>query len=655
MPAICLPKINREELLNALKKDEITIEKLYKLSEADRRAVLEKYTGKELSSFVNAKFEQAMLSNQKAAFANWIKRTTSFTDPIRKDMLKKVDKVKKFLESDAEKGFMEDLAEMKLGVKVSEMEAKTLLEMKDKIDDFKTKIPENSPRDSAERMAYGYAVDDFKQFIGERKLGAESIKFKERFLPENLWRNIVDVANTTKSLVATLDNSFIGRQGIKTLLDGKYGIWANTVKESFSNIAKELFTKGKGMFESRDDAVMRTIRARIYSDPNALNGKYNAAKNGYGLGILHEEVFPTSIPERILLFGRVFKAAETAFNGSALTMRHKLANAIIENAEKNGIDMLDQREASARGKRVSSMTGRGDIILAPKGAFSAESINALMFSIRFLKSNFDTLTAHTFDREFTRSARIESAKSTMRIAASTMAILSVADMLGFDVEPDPRSSRAGQICYKNHCYDVTGGMRGLVTLGSRIFPTMHNGEWGFWTKSATTGKWTKMSSGNFGEQTALDTFESFFEGKLSPSAGMIRDIWKGQKFSGEKPNFVNSTLGLIVPVSADMLIDELKKGNDDILLAMIAEGLGISATETTMRGYGAKWEKLKGKVDTEVYNESLKLVTDRFNERAGKLENSFRWQRMDNDERTKELDKIRREETERIFSRYGIK
>ena len=100
--ALCIPKENREQLLNAFKKGELTIERLYKLSEVERRALLAKYTGQENASLVNAKFEQAMLSNQKTAFSNWIKRTTSFTDPVRRDMLKKVENVKKFLEADKE-------------------------------------------------------------------------------------------------------------------------------------------------------------------------------------------------------------------------------------------------------------------------------------------------------------------------------------------------------------------------------------------------------------------------------------------------------------------------------------------------------------------------------------------------------------------------
>lgn len=651
--ATCLPKKSREALTLALKTKDITIDKLYKLSEVDRRTLLTRFVGEENARFVNAKFEQAMLSRQKNALANWIKATTSFKDPIRKDMLKKVERIEKFLEADKEHGFMEDLAEMKLGIKVSEIEAKTILELKTRIDELKAKIPENSPIRSNERLAYGFAVDAFKTFIGERKLGAESIKFKERFLPKNFGKNIVDFAAVTKSLVATFDNSFLGRQGIKALLRGDYKIWGTTVVGSFKNMSKELFAKSEGLFEARNDAVMASIRADIWSRPNALNGKYKAAKNGYGLGVLHEEVFPTSFPERIPLLGRVFKASETTFTGSALRMRADLADAIIKNAEKHGVDMLNEAQASAHGSLITSLTGRGELgITAPVG----KPLNVLLFSVRFLKSNFNTLTAHLFDKSMTREARRTAAMSTLKIAGSITALLSTAKMINEDsVDFDPRSTKFCKISIGGHRYDISGGMCGLVTLGSRIVPTFHDGEWGFWTKSATTGKYTKMSSGDFGEQTALDTFENFFEGKLSPTFAALRDIWKGKNFQGEKPDFVNTSIGLITPISAEMLIEELQKGNDDILLAMLAEALGISVTETTFRGFGKKWDNLREKRGENIFNQSLKIVTERFNARAERLTESSRWEKLTNDEKSKELDKIRREENNRIFNMYGIK
>lgn len=650
---ICLPQQERDDLIKALKEKSLNIPDLYALSSAERNAKFAEYVGADFADIVNAKFEQAMVSNQKNAMVRWVKDATGVKEPIRRDMLKKVERIKTALSPDAQYGFLEDLAEHKLGLGVTEEEAGTLLRLKQSIDNLKQEITPGSPLKSRERLAYGLAVDEFKNYVGALKLEAEALTFTERLSPRNFGRNIVDAAGTTKALVATLDNSFIGRQGIKTLLAGKYGLWAKTFVDSFKMFGKELVAKSPGFFKERDDAVMAAIRADIYSRPNALNGKYTAAKNGYGLGVLHEEAFPVSYPSRLPLLGRVFKASETAFTGSALKMRADLADAMIAHAERQGVDMLDERNASAFGSLVGSMTGRGELTTF---AAAGQEINALMFAPRFLKANFNTLTAHQFDRTMTPLAKRVAATNLLKIAGSVTTLLTVAKMLDPDsVDFDPRSSNFGKIAIGQHRYDITGGMAGLVVLGSRIVPTFHNGEFGFWTKSSNTGAYTKMTGDNYGEQTALDVVESFFEGKASPAFRALLDQWRGQKFGGEKPTFVNQTIGLVVPISAQILVEELQKGNDDILFAMIAEGIGFSSTDRTFMRYGKRWNELRSTVSASEYNDALKLVTERFNERADELKKSRDWKDMDNDQQKEALEAIRSEETTIVLRSYGIK
>ena len=656
MKRVCLPKTERDDFINALKSKDITIEQLYKLTSAERNAVIKKYVGEDFASLINARFERAMLSKQKSAMSNWIKTTVSAKDPIRRDMLKKVERIKEALTTGQESDFLSDLAEQKLGIGVTQEEAEAIVALKKNVDDLKIKIDPNSPLRSEDRMAYGFAVDRFKTFVGDLKLDADKLTIRERAKPGNWFKDMVDLAGTAKSLIATLDNSFIGRQGIKVLLNGDYKIWGDTVTTSFKLMGKELIAKSpKGMFSSPDDAVMSSLRADIYSRPNALNGKYAAAKNGYGLGQFHEEAFPTSFPAKIPLFGRLFKASETAFTGSAIKMRAELADAVIAAAEKNGIDMLDERQATAIGSLVMTLTGRGEL----QGLASiGDKLNVLMFAPRFLKSNFNTLTAHMFDKTMTPYARREAAKATLRIAGSIGSILTVADMLNpGSVEWDPRSTNFGKIRIGNHRYDITGGMAGLVTLASRVTPlgTFHNGEWGYWTKSGASGIYTKMSTGDFGEQTALDTFENFFEGKLAPLPAALRDIWKGTKYSGDKPTFVNTITGLTVPISVQILQEELKKGNDDILFAMIAEGLGFSATDTSFGVYGKKWKQLRENEGTATMNEALKLVTKNYNKQVEKLQKSKQWDKMTNEQQKEAMERIKQTETSRVLNSYGIK
>jgi len=67
---LCLPKSDRDKILKALKEVELTIPKLYNMTDSERNVLFSRYIGKELASFVNVNFEKAMLSNQKKAIAD---------------------------------------------------------------------------------------------------------------------------------------------------------------------------------------------------------------------------------------------------------------------------------------------------------------------------------------------------------------------------------------------------------------------------------------------------------------------------------------------------------------------------------------------------------------------------------------------------------
>ena len=647
---LCLPKPNREKLATALRSRELSIERLYGLSSADRAKVLGSYVGQDFANLVNAKFEQAMVSRQKNALKGWIESATKAKDPIRRDMMKKVERIKEVLTPDEEAGFLNDLANDKLGLNVTEEEAQNIMTLHTVANDLGAKITPEMPRGSEERMAFGFAVDQFKQYVGNLKLEAEAMGIGERIKMKNWGKDLVDLAAVAKSMVATLDNSFVGRQGIKVLFTNPT-VWGKTVASSLKDFGKALFAKSNGLFSGYDDAAMSAIRADIYSRPNAMAGKYNAAKNGYGLNVLHEEAFPTSLPEKVPLLGRLFKASETAFGGSALRMRADLADAVIAHAEQLEMDVMDETTASALGSLVSSLTGRGGL---GKWEAVGKPINAAFFSIKFLKSNLDTLTAHAFDAQMTPEVRKMAIKNLLKIGAGISAILVMADKLNpGSVGWDPRKGRFGKIRIGQNDIDVTGGMGGLVQFGSRIF-SVHDGVPGSWTYSQGTGKWSNMTDAQYGERTLLDYIEQFFEGKLSPAAGALRDIAKGQNFEGQKPTPGTVLKGLTVPISADTIVQGLQNNDDHMLTVALMELFGFSTTGTTMRGYGKKWQKLQGKVDQPTYAKALKTVTANFNARAQKLQNTSQWKRWTTEERNKELDKIRAEESDRIFNRYGI-
>ena len=645
MARVCLPREYREKLVNALKTRELSIPDLYAApSSAARRAMFAKYVPEEQLGILNAKFEQAMLSNQKNSLKNWVISSTSAKDPIRKDLLKRVGRIQKVLNTAEEGNFLEDLVEHKLGIKVTKEETETIMNMKRAIDDAKVKIDPSEPAGSTNRMVYGFALDDFKQYVGNLKLKAEAPTFRERLQPAMWKRDVLDAALASKALIASMDLSYSLRQGIKALMNGNFKIWSKSFGTSLKTFGQEMVNKSPGFFKERNDAVLRAVRAEIFSRPNALNGKYTASKDGYNLGLLFEEAFPSALPERIPGLGRLFKASQTAYEAGAMRMRGDLADMFIENAEKNGLDMLDETNATAFGHLVGSMTGRSGL-----GRFEpiGRPLNAAFFAPRFLMSNFHTLTASQFDKAMTPAAKKEAAKVTLRIAASIGAILTVAKALNPDsVEEDPRSTKFGKVKIGDNMWvDITGGMSGLAVLGTRLV----SGQ----SKSAT-GKIVEGRENTFGTQSSLDTVENFIAGKFSPGLAAVRDFLKGQDFSGKKPTIGSTLANMAIPISVQNLTDDLKAGNDDFLVASILEGLGLSVSRDTLGGYSKQWKELEEKRGAAAQNEALKLLTSNLRRRVERVSQTTRWKRMTQEERNKEIDKIKREETAKVMRRYGI-
>lgn len=560
----CLIKSKADEFLRKIKSRELDVYKLSEMTSAERRAEfmaklgLDEATAKE----VNALFEsKLLLKYQKTGIKNWIEQVGGLKEEAKRDLISRVNRMEKVL--DPEDTFLTDLAEKKLGVGVSEEEANKIFELAEKVENKKALIKEEMPLRSKERIDYGTALSQFKSYIKELKLPSQKLGFKDYLKrPQEI---LYELGGITKSLLSTLDNSFFGRQGIKTLYTSP-SIWVKDFIKSWGDIGREL--KGK-------DAIL-PIESDIFSRPNALNGKYQKMKIDIGIGT--EEAFPSALPERIPLLGRFFKGSQSAFNGAALRMRADIADKLIKVAEKQGIDTNNKEQMEGIGNLVNSLTGRGGIgVLEQAG----KQINALMFSIKFLKSNVDTLTAHIFDPKATPFVKKQAGINLLKIIGSIAGILTIARLLNEDsVELDPRGSKFGKIIVGDTTIDVSGGMASLVTLASRLVPTLHNGKWGLWQKNSTTGKYTDLTAGKYGQTTALDVFENFWEGKLSPLAGLVRDIWKGQNYDREKVDIKNSIKNLTMPISTQNFEGFMKAGlsTEKIILFMILDALGFGTT-----------------------------------------------------------------------------
>lgn len=553
----CLPKQLTDVFIKALKSGELDVAKLADMSSAERNTAFSKVLGAEAGKATNALFEsKLLLKNQQTGLINWIKKLTGITPTVRRDMLAKVERLGSVLEPDSEKAFLADLVEQRLGTQVSSSEAAEIARLAKDVNEAKAVMEQSTRREvggpaTKEENAYGKAKVAFGKYVSDLRNSADSLTLKERLQPGNFGKNVSDLGGTAKSLKASLDDSAIFRQGWKTLFTHPKE-WLKNAAKTFSDAVRQFGGK----------EVMEETQSYIQSHPD-----YEAAQKAKLDTGTTEEAFPNHVVEKVPLLGRLYKASEAAYTGFVYRQRMDIFSKYLQIAKKSGLDITDKNELESIGKLVNSLTGRGH--LGQVGERAASAVNNVFFSPRFLKSNIDFLTAHQFQKGVTPFVRRQAAQNLVKVIGGTATILGIANAVKpGSVELDPRSSDFGKIKVGDTRFDVTGGMGSILTLAARLLTLS--------SKSSTTGKINALNSGKFGAQTGTDVLYNFAEGKLSPTAGIVKDLLKGQDFNGNKPTVLNEANQLLTPLPITNAIELYQDPKSaGVLAGTISDALGI--------------------------------------------------------------------------------
>lgn len=566
MATFCLPQTAVNKFTEALRNGKINPYELNKMSSEERRKIFEDIVGKTGAKQVNAEFESKMLlKNQKFAYTNWAKQVAGINPAARRDLVAKIGRLDHALNPDEEHGFLQDLASTKLGTNVSEDEVRNIVKLSKA-----TQNAEAASRSTIEQASrkgwepttndlnYGRARYDLERYVGELKGNPKDFRLSEFkthpiLATKKLPRAVADVS---KSIGASLDDSFALRQGAKAFWTD-FPRWQKAFRNSFVDLAK-----GAKNAESAEREINAHIMADPYYDQAIKDGL--AVRNVKSV----DDVFPTSAPGRIPILGRAFNASEVAYSGFADNLRMGIYKNQLKLADGLG-EGLSPTVRKNIAKEVNSLTGRG-------GFGSSEALagkaNIAFYSLRFLKSNVDTLLLHPAGigvGGVGSQAQKTAAKNLLKIITGTAAVLGTANALKpGSVQFDPRSTDFGKIKVGDTRFEVTGGMDSLVTLASRILTE---------TSKSTNGTVSKLNTGKFGSSSDLDVLVNYLTGKTSPVAGVGVSLLKGKTFSGSKPSLGNSVGQLAEPLNVANFT-ELKgdKNSANILVAVIADTLGVS-------------------------------------------------------------------------------
>ncbi len=386
----CIPRHIVERFKEKLRTREITFDLLSdpKLSSEARRKIFARELGEAHAKRVNASFERKLLLvDQRKGMIDFIKTIAGMKKETKRDIISRVERMEKVLQPDGV--FLDDLAAQMLGFSVTSAEATAISQL---ANDAKAK--EKLKKEAADRgegrtkygrppqieMDYGNSVVAFENLLRDLKADTRSAKERAAATAKDPIAVVKLIGDSSKALKASFDLSFIGRQGIRIFYLGLAGdtrALRNYTAAFFKNM--ELFFK-----TFKDENVLDTLRAEEVSSP-----QHDLMRIGGVATSMIEEDFPVSWPTRIPgILGKIFKASENAFIGTAYYLRARTAEQMFDIAESSGIDLTDKNELQNIGKLVNSLTARGDT-----GAKSQKPglVNAVLWSPKMIKGNIDVM------------------------------------------------------------------------------------------------------------------------------------------------------------------------------------------------------------------------------------------------------------------------
>lgn len=662
--SVCIPKEIAQSLKAAINSGEVSLMKLSKMSTEDRSAVFQKYLkDPELVKKLNIGFEARMNSETAGILRKYVLREMDKVPAkSKKDLITRIDKLKNALDPKEGKPFLADLAEKKIGTRITAEESQELFKYADDVKVAKDKLTEAMNKgkvgaDDPLRTDYAlkelaltkYTDDLFisrdESIIDQFKSAsnAEGWDKAARFTKAIFLLPTHVLGSVLKGALASLDNGFHGRQGIKALLKGEVREWADNIATSFKRIPGAVKNSGainpedlKGWDKwfniSRGTPMMDLELIELYKSDNYIKGLYQQASNSYGMDILGrgEEAFPPSFLAGLKGWGRFHRVSEDLYNSSALRLRRKMADNIIENAKKWGLDPMDKDTANTLGEGIGSLTGRASLGRAES---VADIFNTVAFSARLFKATTDTYwhVARGLiqgDDAAKRLVAIENLKVWRGIGGLMVSIAAMEKLAGEDVvsiDLHPTSATFGFVKVGGlQPVDMFGGIPTITRTFARMFSDQkYDPKLGIFIERP----WY---------QTGSDELINFIEAKQSPLISFYNTLINGEHFGGQPVTLETMVANYMVPITIQSVWEAGYKKEDysSAMQFMMFEGLGFGTRDMRWNPAGDEWKALRA-ADEKKYWEAVADLGDEMDILLKDWKSSEDYQNMTEEERTK--------------------
>ena len=317
---------------------------------------------------------------------------------------------------------------------------------------------------------------------------------------------LLELTNFPTTTLASFDVSMVGRQGITTLPSYPKE-WVKAVTTSYKAALSTKYSDQAMNDMDTDEWAETRRRAKVFRSD--LDGPLSVT----------EQQFYSTWAKKIPILRIFTKASERAAVVGMNRLRTSIFNKVAEGwagTQRTDANFKELAEV------VNASTGRGNVKRGGNLDKILPYLNAAFFSPRYVLSRFELVgktgksLVDIATGKQTPAGKILAHEMVAFVGAGLIAMV-LAEILGADVEKDPRSSDFGKIKIGRTRIDVWGGFQQIARSTAQII----------------TGKSKAVSSGELFTKTRLETFGRFIQSKLSPAAGLGIELLSGKDFLGE--------------------------------------------------------------------------------------------------------------------------
>jgi hypothetical protein len=396
--------------------------------------------------------------------------------------------------------------------------------------------------------------------------------------------NIVDALNMPRAILASADISAMLRQG--AVASARHPVAAaKFITPMLRSIFRPKYALERERWRLTHPSVQKFLRPSLQHKL-----EFTALPEEVAPLSAREESFMSTLATRIPVLGAVIRGSARAFSTFLNDIRAHMAidadTKLMEMARKAGLQPTDV-DYSEFAKLINVATGRGSL-----GPFNrhAPVFNTVFFAPRLLVAR---LQWPTMIFSPSKEVRVEAWRQIGSFLAAMGTILAAARLSGAsDIELDPRSADFGKIKYEDTRLDIWGGYVQYIRFISQLVAAQR-----------------KTAGGYLLPFRRGEVASRFMQSKLSPAAGLINDILRGQTYLGEEfpPKSATSVAGQVYNRMFPLAIQDMIDGfiQSGALSGLVAStgllGVGVvtymdevnrAREKAARREYGMSWDEV---------------------------------------------------------------